>query len=191
MTEDLISIDRTFDKVVFFGQRLNSREFDGCVFRNCDFSGTTFFECSFIDCEFIGCNLAMAKLPATGLKNVTFRDCKMLGIRFDECDDFLFQVTFTDCTLDYSWFSRKKMPKTIFTNTSLKGVNFEQADLTSTVFESCNLEDAVFHETNLASADFSTAYNFRIDPELNPMKKAKFSVDGIPGLLDKYDIKIE
>lgn len=191
MTHDFIYIDKTFEKVAFFNERLNNREFDGCVFKNCDFSGTVFFECTFIDCEFIDCNLAMAKLPSTSLKTVHFKDSKLLGIRFDECSDFLFQVGFTDCVLDYSWFSRKKMPKTNFANTSLKGVNFEQCDLTSAVFDHCNLEDAVFHETILASADLTTAYHFRIDPEFNPMKKAKFSTSGIPGLLDKYDIKIE
>jgi hypothetical protein len=43
----------------------------------------------------------------------------------------------------------------------------------------------------LDAVDFRTAYNFKIDPEFNPMKKAKFSTQGIVGLLDKYDIKIE
>ena len=31
---------------------------------------------------------------------------------------------------------------------------------------------------------------FKIDPEFNPMKKARFSAQGIIGLLEKYDIKI-
>lgn len=191
MTQDFINIDKTYEKVAFFNDRLNNREFDGCVFRNCDFSGTMFFECAFLDCEFIDCNLAMAKLPATSLKTVAFRECKLLGIRFDECDDFLFATGFADCVLDYSWFSRKKMPKTRFDSCSLKGVNFENTDLTAAVLDNCNLEEAVFDETNLTGADLSSAYHFRIDPELNTIKKAKFSISGIPGLLDKYDIKIE
>jgi len=191
MTADFINIDKTYDKVIFFGERLNNREFDGCVFRNCDFSGTTFMECVFLDCEFIDCNLAMAKLPASSLKTVSFRDCKLLGIRFDECDDFLFSVNFIDCSLDYSWFSRKKMPKTQFVNSSLRGVNFENTDLTASVFDNCNLEEAVFDASNLTGADLTTAYHFKIDPESNVVKKAKFSVAGIPGLLEKYDIKIE
>ena len=37
---------------------------------------------------------------------------------------------------------------------------------------------------------FQTAYNYKIDPEINPMRKAKFSTQGIVGLLDKYDIKM-
>lgn len=189
--EEFINIDKTFEKLVLMDQKISNREFDGCVFRNCDFSNSTFSECTFIDCEFTDCNLAMAKLPATSLKTVFFRDSKLLGIRFDECEDFLFNVNFRDCVLDYSWFNRKKMPKTHFANSSLKGVNFANCDLTAAVFENTNLEGAVFDETNLAAADFTSAYHFRIDPEFNPMKKAKFSTAGIPGLLEKYDLKIE
>ena len=50
---------------------------------------------------------------------------------------------------------------------------------------------AIFNDTQLAGTDFRTAYNYSIDPEFNPMKKAKFTTQGIVGLLDKYDIKIE
>lgn len=189
--EDFIHIDKTFDKLIYFDKKVNNREFDGCLFKNCDFSNNNFSECVFIDCEFIDCNLAMVKLPATSLKTVTFKDCKLLGIRFDECADFLFAVSFQDCNLDYSWFTNKKMPKTRFVNCSLKEVNFGHADLTAASFDNSNLENAVFDETILATADFTTAYNYRFDPERNVIKKAKFSANGIPGLLEKYDIKIE
>lgn len=189
--EDFINIDLTFEKIIRMDAKIGGREFDSCIFRNCDFSNTVFSECQFIDCQFIDCNLSMAKFPASGLKAVSFKDSKLLGIRFDECEDFLFDVTFNDCTLDYSWFINKKMPKTKFANCSLKGVNFSGCDLTASNFDNANLDGAVFDNTILKSADFSTAYNYKIDPELNPMPKAKFSVHGIPGLLDKYDIKIE
>jgi len=63
--------------------------------------------------------------------------------------------------------------------------------LTGADFNNANLDGAIFDGTILADADFTTASNFRINPELNTMKKAKFSIDGIHGLLDKYDIKIE
>ncbi len=190
MTPDLINIDQSYNKVVFREARLDHREFDRCVFRHCDFSGTTFFECTFIECEFIDCNLSMASLGATGLKTVTFRDCKLLGIRFDQCDDFLFDVAFTDCTLDYSWFPGKKMPRTRFMNSSLQGVNFERTDLSAAQFTDCNLAGAVFDQTNLTGADFSAAWDFRFDPERNTIKKARFSTASLPGLLEKYDIRI-
>lgn len=190
MTTNLINIDQTYDKVVLRDDRLTGREFEGCVFRQCDFSGTAFYECSFIDCEFIGCNLSMAQLAGTSLKTVVMRDCKLLGIRFDQCDDFLFAVSFADSTLDYSWFSRKKMPKTVFAHCSLNGVNFENTDLTAAAFDDCNLEEVVFDQTNLTSANLRTSYNIRLDPERNTIKKAHFAAQSLPGLLEKYDIRI-
>ena len=188
--ENLINIDIVFEKTLLIEQTVNSREFDNCTFKNCDFSNSTFKDCIFIDCIFIGCNLSMTKLPGTSLKTISFRECKLLGIQFNDCDAFLFNVGFSGCAVDYSWFISKKMHKTIFQNCSLKGVNFSNADLTLSDFENSNLEGAIFDGTQLSGADFSMAYNFKIDPEFNPMKNAKFSTNGIPGLLDKYNIKI-
>jgi uncharacterized protein YjbI with pentapeptide repeats len=188
--DEFIHIDKTFDKVMFFDKRVSGREFDGCKFYNCDFSNSIFTECTFTDCEFTDCNLSMVKFPGTGLKTVSFTKSKLLGIRFDECHDFLFSVSFAECVLDYSWFSRKKMAKTIITNCSLKEVNFANADLTKAAFKECNLQDAVFDATTLVETDFRSAYNFVIDPEKNNLKNARFSTEGLPGLLSKYGIKI-
>jgi uncharacterized protein YjbI with pentapeptide repeats len=132
----------------------------------------------------------MTDLTGTSLKTVSFKNCKLLGILFHTCTDFLFAVTFQDCVLDYSSFTNKKMPKTKFISSSLKEVSFVGTNLTSAVFENCNLDNTVYNDTQLAGADFTSAFNFKIDPEFNPMKKAKFSTQGIVGLLDKYDLKI-
>ena len=36
-----------------------------------------------------------------------------------------------------------------------------------------------------------TAYNYAIQPDSNRIKKARFSLQGVRGLLEKYDIVIE
>lgn len=51
--------------------------------------------------------------------------------------------------------------------------------------------NSVFSRTILKEADFLTASNYIIDPELNNIRKAKFSLSSVAGLLNKYDIKIE
>ena len=70
-------------------------------------------------------------------------------------------------------------------------MDFTQADLSNAAFNTCDLIRAKFENTNLEKADFRTSYNYSINPALNRMKKAKFSVAGIYGLLDNYDIVIE
>ena len=73
----------------------------------------------------------------------------------------------------------------------MKEVTFIGTNLTQSIFTNCNLDNAIFNDTQLAGVNFTSAYNYKIDPEYNPMKKARFSSQGIVGLLDKYDIKIE
>ena len=76
-------------------------------------------------------------------------------------------------------------------NSQLVGVDFTEADLYSVVFDNCDLQNAIFEHTKLEKADFSTSYNYSFDPEINNIKGAKFSLQGVVGLLEKYGIVIE
>jgi len=93
--------------------------------------------------------------------------------------------------LDHSSFFRKKLKNTNFADSQLIETDFTESDLTDSVFSECDLTRAVFDSTIIEKADFRTSYNFSIDPERNRIKKAKFSLSGITGLLDKYDIEID
>ncbi|GHA72619.1 pentapeptide repeat-containing protein [Pontibacter akesuensis] len=189
--EALLHEGKTFEKISYSGKEVKGREFEGCTFRQCDFSNSNFSHNRFVDCQFIGCNLAMMKLNGTSLRDAIFEDCKLTGINFHECEDFLFSVQFEGCILDYASFMKKKMPKTKFSHTSLKNVDFSNANLAGAMFDNTNLEGAVFSRTELKEANFLTAYNFNIDPEINSLTKARFSLHGIPGLLTKYKIRVE
>jgi uncharacterized protein YjbI with pentapeptide repeats len=67
------------------------------------------------------------------------------------------------------------MPKTTFKLFS-KGGKF-YSEFANFCFDNCNLENAIFNDTQLKEVNFVTAYNYKIDPEFNPMKKAKFSTE--------------
>ena len=181
----------TFESLDFSEQPIQDGEYTKCIFTNCNFSKTNFKGTDFVDCTFKGCNFALALLDNTGLKNVTFIACKLIGINFGACSNFLFEVSFRDCHLDYSSFFQKKLKKTNFTECSLKEVDFEQADLSSASFNNCDLYNSRFIGTNLEKADFRTAINYTFDPEINKMKGARFAYSGISGLLAKYNIDIE
>jgi len=83
------------------------------------------------------------------------------------------------------------MKKTNFIDCSLKEVDFAETDLTMAAFTNCDLSGASFMRTILEKADFRTAKNYALDPEINKIKKAKFSYLELAGLLAKYDIDIE
>ncbi|MBD1397887.1 pentapeptide repeat-containing protein [Pontibacter sp. JH31] len=183
--------DRLFEKIINPNQTITGREFEDCVFKNCDFSNGDFSQNRFTDCQFVGCNLAMLRLSGATLNDVVFKECKLTGIDFSACEEFLFTVRFENCLLDYASFLKRKMPKTHFIDSSLKNAVFEQANLTKAKFDNTDLAGAVFERTNLNEANLVTAFNYTIDPELNNIKKSKFSQSGLIGLLARYDIRVE
>jgi uncharacterized protein YjbI with pentapeptide repeats len=187
--ETQILEDKTFTKIKA-EEVANSRAFENCRFVNCDFSNVNFSNRSFIDCQFEDCNLSLANTSGSALQNIQFKGCKLSGVNFSRCQDFLFEVHFNSCILDNAVFFRKKNKKAVFKDCSMVETDFTEADLTDCKFDNCNLNHAFFDRTVLKNADFSTSYNFTIDPDNNEIKKARFSVHGLPGLLSKYDIKI-
>jgi uncharacterized protein YjbI with pentapeptide repeats len=166
-------------------------EYENCTFSDCDFSNADFSGYKFSDCSFVRCNLSLAKLVNTAFREVHFKDCKMLGLRFDDCNELGLSVGFEGCALRHATFYRKKLKNTIFKNTQLQETDFGECDLTGAVFNDCDLLDATFEETILEKADFRTAFNYAFDPEKNRIKKARFSQSGVAGLLQKYNIEIE
>jgi len=183
--------DKIFDSIDYAEKRLPTAAYIDCHFINCDFSKANISASDFIGCRFNGCNLSLAVVENTGLKDIAFKDCKMVGIDFSKCSNFLFAVQFENCPLDYSSFYGKKMKKTIFRNCSLKEADFTETDLQMAIFSHCDLINTSFVQSNLEKADFRTARNYTFDPEINRMKKAKFSADGVIGLLAKFNLEIE
>lgn len=83
-------------------------------------------------------------------------------------------------------------PKSLsFRDCNLKEVDFTEAELPETLFGNCDLDSAIFKYSNLEKADFRTSYNFLIDPQINNIRQAKFSLRGLPGLLEKFTLDIE
>jgi fluoroquinolone resistance protein len=189
--EQIYTEGKTFDKNNFITIPLAKGEYECCVFRNCDFSNSTLADVKFIDCEFLACNLSLAKLTKTIFTDVKFRDCKMLGLIFENRNDFGLTVNFENCNLNHSSFFQTKIKKTSFKNSQLHEVDFTQCDLAGAVFDNCDLSNAKFENTVLEKADFRTSSNYSIDPDLNRIKKTKFSLSGIAGLLGKYNIEID
>ncbi|MDP2414547.1 pentapeptide repeat-containing protein [Daejeonella sp.] len=184
-------VDKTFERVKFNEIPFEQGEYENCIFRQCDFTNINLSEIKFTEVEFIGCNLSMVKLERTAFRDVIFKESKMLGLHFENCNEFGLAFSFEDCQLSHSSFYRTKIKKTNFKNSNLKDADFTECDLTGSVFQNCDLAGVTFENTILEKADFRTSLNYSIDPENNRIRKAKFSILEISGLLDKYDIEID
>jgi fluoroquinolone resistance protein len=183
--------DKKFEEINFSETLLAVGNYENCQFVQCNFADCNFFDIHFADCIFANCNMGMAKLGATAFKEVKFTGCKLLGLHFEHCNPFGFDVYFDNCILNLSSFYKLKLKKTVFKNCSLSEVDFTEADLSNAIFENCNLDKAIFDNTILEKTDFRSSYNYSIDPAINKIKKAKFSLAGVTGLLNKYDIEVE
>jgi len=166
-------------------------EYDHCTFTGCDLAEVDLGGYRFVDCTFTGCNLSLAKLQRTAFREVLFKDCKMLGLRFDTCHELGLSVSFEGCQLNHASFYKLKLKNTRFVDSNLSECDFTECDLSGALFDHCNLELAVFDQTRLEKADFRTAYNYNIDLERNRVKGARFSLAGVGGLLGKYGVEID
>ena len=189
MNQELIE-QQLFAKQDFTETPLPKGEYDTCNFRDCNFAGTDLSGIRFLDCTFAGCDLSNVKVNKSSFRETRFKDCKMLGFRFDSCDQLGMTVRFEKCQLDHSSFYQVKLNHTIFRETSLQDVDFSEADLRNTILDKCDLLNASFNHTNLERANLSSAINYTLDPENNRIGGAKFSHPSVLGLLSKYQIEI-
>lgn len=179
------------DKTFKARKQIEKGDYEFCRFVNCILPNSDLSGISFIECEFENCDFSSSKLYDTSFKDVTFVKSKLVGLCFEDCNEFLFSIDFSESNLNLSSFYQMKPKNISFRDCNLKEVDFTEAELAETLFEKCDLHSAIFKNTNLRKADFRSSYNFLIDPEINKIEKARFSLMGLPGLLDKYDLEIE
>lgn len=180
-----MSYQETFSAVTI----LTEREYEACSFSNCTFSDISGI--NFIECTFDQCNVSNTKMVQTGFQECTFKECKLVGCNFSKTKEFGFAAQFVNCNLSYVSFDQKKLFKSSFRNCNLAHSNFTQADLSKSIMRDCDCLEVVFMESNLAGLDFTTNYNFSIDPTLNNIKKTKFAAHALGGLLHGFGIIIE
>jgi fluoroquinolone resistance protein len=185
------AFELNFSAEDFAGSSTIKKQYESCEFANCNFASVNLSGVVFIDCRFVECDLSLSKLDNAAFRDCHFKKCKMLGLQFDKCNAFLFRINTENCTLNLSSFYGMNLTKHIFTGSMLHEVDFTSANLTSSVFSDCDLTGAVFESSVLEKTDLTSAYNYIIDPERNNIKKARFSISGLPGLLMKYNIEID
>lgn len=184
-TEDKTIKSKSFAKAV-----LTHHIFTACSFNGCDFSESLLYNAQFNICTFTNCNFTLAKLDGCRLHDVQFIECKIIGTEFFKCDRTFFSLSFKKCLLQYCNFSDLIMKKTSFSGSKLQECHFKNTYLNNANFNDVDLSGTIFHNCDLSMADFSSAIHYNIDPQTNKIKKAKFSLPEVIGLLRGFDITI-
>ncbi|MEM0998335.1 MAG: pentapeptide repeat-containing protein [Bacteroidota bacterium] len=182
--------NKIFKNVDLRADALKPGEYLECTFSGCNLGGVNLNGVTLAECQFQDCDLSLALLEGSGLRDVRFTTCKMLGLRFDLVRPLLFEVGFTDCILDLSSFFGCAMARAELLRCSLREVDLVGANLSGADLRECDLTGAMFEATRLERADLRGARGFVISPDKNRLKKAKFSSDGLSGLLTDYEIVI-
>ncbi|MBN8681226.1 MAG: pentapeptide repeat-containing protein [Chitinophagales bacterium] len=182
--------EETFNEQDYIQSPLPKGEYEDCTFTACDFSGSDVQFNKFIHCTFRDCNFSLALLAGSMLSEVAFVRCKLLGVKFEDCNPFNLEMAFEDCNLQHASFFELKLKNTPFKRCKLLETDFSGADLSGADFSESDLSGATFGQTRLEKADFSSAVNYTIDPDNNHLRGARFAAHGLAGLLSKYKIII-
>lgn len=180
-----------FENLIARNNTVKFGDYERCSFRNCDFSDSDLSGINFTDCIFDGCNFTLVKLLQTTFRDAKFINSKLLGLHFEDCNTLMVSFEFYGCNISLCSFYNMKLKKTVFSYSLITECDFSKADMSLSEFRDCDLLLSTFSNTNLEKADLRTAVNYSIDPDRNRLRKAKFSLQGLPGLLEKYDLNID
>lgn len=184
----------TFKGLDLSGAELASIEFDGCTFEKCDFSEATFDHCNFVDCEFIGCNLSLLETGYSKFSDVSFRECKLIGINWTKVSwprlIFTSPIKFYQSILNDCSFQGLSLQDLVMEECKAHNVDFREGDFSHSSFTYADLTGCLFNNTNLSGADFTDATGYDIDIHQNEIKKAKFSRFEAVRLLDCLEIEL-
>lgn len=183
-----------FKKLTLKSARVIQKDFVACTFLKCNFSETLFQECRFHECKFRECDLSLANLKDSTFNSTRFEDSQIIGVDWTQTawakNKFIVfkPVDFIDSVLNHSTFSGLKMKQIQIVRCIAHDVSFEEADLTSADCTFTDFNSSRFNHTNLTEADFTGATNYTIAPQLNVLKKTKFSLPEAMALLYGLDI---
>jgi fluoroquinolone resistance protein len=180
----------SFNSVYQKNELFLDKSFIDCKFYNCDFSESKFEKCRFVNCIFEECNLSLIKLTDSQIRDVSFKDCKLIGIDWTICSMNLFVVKFEKCILDYCNFNGLNLQNLVITDCKVIECDFTQTNLFNSDFKGSDLDRAIFSKSNLSHSDMRGAVNFLIDPRINNLKNAQFNLGDAIGLLRSFDIII-
>lgn len=173
-----------------FQNNMLSAEYYNCRFSSCDFSHLSLFDIYFENCVFDNCDFTLVQFKCA-LRDVVFTNSKLIGTNFSELNKCSGGIDFIGSCLDYAAFTTTTIKKTRFEDCKITEAAFNQTILTGSVFKNCELTDTSFAGANLERVDFTTAFNYTINPNTCKLKKTKFSVPEIKGLVAHLDIIIE
>ena len=187
-------LSKTFCNLSESDEEFSNIEFEDCEFQDCDFSESVFKQCKFIDCLFSRCNLSVIKVPLSHFTNVSFDECKLIGVDWTRAKwpGFFYSVAlkFNKCIINDSSFIGLTLDEIVLEECKAHDVDFRDGSFREAVFCHTDFTNSLFGKTDLTEADFSEALNYDIDIFNNNISRAKFTHTEAIRLLNCLDIEL-
>ena len=192
LSSNFLSSDQIYTSCNADRSRIHSSEFIDCSFIDCTFIEAELKDCRFVNCKFRNCDLSLGKIIGSTFINTSFDQSKIIGGNWAQADwsasDLGTPISFNKSALNHSTFIGLSLQGIQIIDCQAVNVDFREADLTKADFAGSDLSESLFIHTNLSAADLSRARNYQINPGMNTLEKAKFSLPEAMSLLDSMDI---
>ena len=187
-------ISQTFKGLEAAGQVYNQVTFEDFHFDNCNFSEAHFSKCKFVDCVFTASNLSNIKINYSKLFDVSFHQCKLVGVDWARADwprfNVISPIKFVECILNDSSFFGLDLIEMTLEHCKAHDVDFRNGNYMKSRFCHTDFTNSLFMKTNLQEADFTEAQHYDIDIFNNTIKSARFTRLEALGLLTFLDIEL-
>ena len=168
--------DRTFADVSLEAADLRDKELQRCTFRRCKLPESRWARSKLVECLFENCDLSRMAPQELGLREVTFKDCKLMGVDWSDLAA-LPDMAFEGCDLRYASFVKLKLKLTKFLRCTARESNFIEVDLTEADFTGTDLADSTIRGCTLSKTNFSRAIGVLFDPQHNRVKGARIALE--------------
>lgn len=182
---------QSFDHLDIHEHPIAGNEYSSCRFEGCDFTEADLSRCRFEDCRFVACNFSNPIVARSRFADSSFEECKIVGLNFGNCDQLVFDVGFEGCRLQSCNFSSLKMKGAAFRRCAIDSCFFEDGYLVDAAFDDSVFSLTLFHACDLTRASFRGARGYSIDPRVNKVEKAVFSVPDVLALVECFGVRIE
>lgn len=181
--------DQVFEGIKLERESLCGRKYYDCTFKRCSFVNVDFSQCSFESCQFISSSVVASKMDNARFLDVSFKDCKMVGIIFSVLSDFAVSFSLEQTVLLSCTFSDMRIAKTRFESCQINDCLFANCDLRQSNFSASSFQSGQITNCDLRECNFLGAEGFMINPGENKMRNALFGVDNAIELLRCYGLK--
>lgn len=136
----------------------------------------------------------MLQIPESIVSGSRFEDSKVIGINWTLADWSSAKLggpmRFSRSIVNHSTFIGLDLKEIHFRDCVVVDVDFRETDLSRADFSGTNLAKSLFGNANLTGANLSSARNYDIDPGINNLTGAKFSMPEAMSLLYNMDIDL-